>query len=185
MLKVLREGPSPHRTAVAMVGARGGDRVLVVGTGDAGLATELAQLTGLTGEVRVADDAPDARAKIDAAVRRSGALVELAAAPPASLPFDPGAFDVVVINRKLGSVPDAERARIAAEAIRVAKPGGRIVVIEAGPATGLLARFSKPREVLAPDAIQRALTNAGCKATRILAEAGGAVYIEALTGRRT
>jgi ubiquinone/menaquinone biosynthesis C-methylase UbiE len=169
--------------AVAMVGARGGDRVLVVGTGDAAFATELAQVTGLTGEVRVADDAPDAAARIDAAVRKSGSLVELDAAPATALPFDPGAFDIVVINRRFGDVPDAERVRIAAEAVRIAKPGGRIVVIETGPATGLLARFSKPRAVLAPDLIQRVLTDAGCRATRVLAEAGGAVYVEALMAR--
>lgn len=169
--------------AVAMVGARGGDRVLVVGTGDAAFATELAQVTGLTGEVRVADDAPDAAVKIEAAVRKSGSLVELDAAPAIALPFDPAAFDVVVINRKLADAPDPERVRIAAEAVRIAKPGGRIVVVEAGPATGLLARFSKPREVLAPGVIQRVLTDAGCRATRVLAEAGGAVYVEALTAR--
>ncbi len=169
--------------AVAMVGARGGDRVLVVGTGDAALATELAQVTGLTGEVRVADDAPDAAAKIEAAVRKSGSLVELDAAPAAHLPFDRGSFDVVVLNRQLGEAQVAERMRIASEAVRIAKPGGRIVVIEAGPATGLFARFSKPRDVLAPDVIQGVLTTAGCRATRVLAEAGGAVYVEALTAR--
>jgi ubiquinone/menaquinone biosynthesis C-methylase UbiE len=171
--------------AVAMVGARGGDRVLVVGAGDAAFATELSQVTGLTGEVRVADDAPDAPAKIDAAIRKSGSLVELDAAPPTALPFEPGAFDVVVINRKFGGVPDAERVRIAAEAVRVVKPGGRIVVIADGPATGLFARFSTPRDVLAPDLIQRVLTDAGCRATRVLAEAAGAVYVEALTARST
>jgi len=166
-----------------MVGARGGDRVLVVGAGDAGLATELALVTGLTGEVRVADDAPDAAAKVEAAVRKSGSLVELDAAPATALPFDRGAFDVVVINRRFGAEPDAERVRIAAEAVRVAKPGGRIVAIETGPATGVFARFSKPRDVLAPDAIQRVLADAGCRATRVLAEAGGSVYVEALTAR--
>lgn len=167
-----------------MVGARPGDRVLVVGVGNAGFAAELAQLTGLTGEVRVADRAPGAAAAIEAAVRKSGALVEFDEAPPTRLPFDAGAFDVVVINRRLGELPAADRAPVAVEAVRVAKPGGRIVVVEPGVPTGLFARFSKPREVLAADTIQQLLTTAGCRATRLLAEVGGATYVEALTSRR-
>jgi demethylmenaquinone methyltransferase/2-methoxy-6-polyprenyl-1,4-benzoquinol methylase len=166
-----------------MVGARPGDRVLVVGVGDAAFAAELALVTGLTGEVRVADHAPGAAAAIDAAVRKYGALVEFDEAPPSRLPFDAGAFDVVVINRQLGELPVADRGAVAVEAIRVAKPGGRIVVIEAGQPTGMLARWSKPRDVLAPDVVRRVLTDAGCRATRVLAEAGGATYVEALTVR--
>src|SRR5215472_1963867 len=139
---MLREGPSPHRTSVAMVGARPGDRVLVVGAGNAGFPAELAQVTGLTGEVRVADDAPGAAAAIEAAVRRTGALVELDQAPATRLPFDAGSFDVVVINRRFGPQNDADRAASASEAVRIARPGGRIVVIEDAAATGLFARFS-------------------------------------------
>ena len=184
MLKVLlRDGPSPHRTAVAMVGARGGDRVLVVGVEDAGFETQLAQVTGLTGEVRASDSAPGAAARVEAAVQRSGSLVEFDPAPATKLPFDRGTFDVVVINRQLGKSAEADRAQIAAEAVRVVKPGGRVVVIEAGPSTGLFARWSKPREALSAGQIQQLLSGAGCRATRLLAESSGVTYVEALTSR--
>jgi ubiquinone/menaquinone biosynthesis C-methylase UbiE len=182
MLK-MRSGMSPHHTAVAMVGARGGDRVLVVGAHDAGFAAELGQATGLTGEVRVADDAAGAAARVDAAVRKSGALVEFDEAPATRLPYDAHSFDVVVLNRRLANQGDQDRALTIGEAIRVAKPGGRIVAIEESQATGLLARFSKPAIVLATDVVQQLLASGGCRATRLLAEVGGATFVEALTAR--
>jgi hypothetical protein len=51
MLK-LRAGPSPYHTAVAMVGARAGDRVLMIGADDADLAAHVALVTGLSGDVQ-------------------------------------------------------------------------------------------------------------------------------------
>ena len=182
MLK-LRAGPSPYQTAVAMVGARPGDRILMIGADDADLAAHVAQVTGLSGDVRLADHTPGAAARVETAVRRVGALVEFTEAPPTKLPFDTGTFDAVVFNRRLSMIPLTDRAAAATEAIRVARTGGRIVVIEAGPAEGFFARFSKPREVMPAADIQKILTAAGCRATRLLAEAGGAVYVEGLAPR--
>lgn len=184
MLK-LRAGPSPYQTAVAMVGGRAGDRVLMIGADDADLAAHVAQVTGLSGDVRLADHLPGAAARVEAAVRRVGALVEFAEAPPTKLPFDPGTFDAVVFNQRLSVIPAPDRLAAATEAIRVARPGGRIVVIEAGPAEGFFARFSKPRTIMAVADIQAVLIAAGCRATRLLAEAGGAVYVEGLVPRES
>jgi ubiquinone/menaquinone biosynthesis C-methylase UbiE len=184
MLK-MRPGSSPYQTAVAMVGARAGDRILMIGADDADLAAHVAHVTGLSGDVRLADDKPGAAARVEAAVRRAGALVEFAEAPPTKLPFDTGTFDAVVFNRRLSAIADADRLAATTEAFRLARPGGRIVVIEAGPAEGWIARFSKPRAVMPASEIQKLLTAAGCKATRLLAQAGGAVYVEGLTGRAT
>jgi ubiquinone/menaquinone biosynthesis C-methylase UbiE len=182
MLK-LRAGPSPYQTAVAMVGARAGDRVLMIGADDADLAAHVALVTGLSGDVQLADHTPGAAARVEAAVRRVGALVEFTEAPPSKLPFDPATFDAVVINQRLSVIPESDRLAAATEAIRVARPGGRIVVIEAGPQEGFFARFSKPRTVMPAADVQAILTAAGCRATRVLAEAGGAVYVEGLVPR--
>ena len=104
-------GLSPYQTAVAMVGARAGDRVLVIGSDDADLAAHVALVTGLSGDVRLADQTPGAAARVETAVRRVGALVEFAEAPPAKLPFDAGTFDascsIVVSARSLS--PNASR----------------------------------------------------------------------------
>lgn len=181
----LRAGPSPYHTAVAMVGARAGDRILMIGADDADLAAHVALVAGLSGDVQLADHAPGAAARVEAAVRRVGALVEFTEAPPNKLPFDRGTFDAVVFNRRISALQESERLAAATEAIRVARPGGRIVIIEAGPAEGFFARFSKPRTVLAAAEIQKMLTAAGCKATRLLAEAGGTVYVEGLVPRAT
>lgn len=168
-----------------MVGGRAGDRVLMIGADDADLAAHVAQVTGLSGDVRLADHLPGAAARVEAAVRRVGALVEFAEAPPTKLPFDPGTFDAVVFNQRLSVIPAPDRLAAATEAIRVARPGGRIVVIEAGPAEGFFARFSKPRTIMAVADIQAVLIAAGCRATRLLAEAGGAVYVEGLVPRES
>lgn len=179
----LRAGPSPYQTAVAMVGARAGDRLLMIGADDADLAAHVALVTGLSGDVRLADHAPGAGARVEAAVRRVGALVEFAEAPPSKLPFEAGAFDAVVFNRKLATMTPAERATAIAEAIRVTRPGGRIVIIEPGAQEGFFARFSKPRTILPAGELQSLLTSAGCRATRLLAESGGAIYVEGLAPR--
>src|SRR5687767_4696563 len=52
-----RKGASPHQTAIAMIGAKSGSRVLVVGAGDAAVAGEVALVAGLNGHVLVVDRA--------------------------------------------------------------------------------------------------------------------------------
>ncbi|MFI5178100.1 MAG: methyltransferase domain-containing protein [Vicinamibacterales bacterium] len=182
MLK-LRQGPSPYQTGVAMVGARPGDRVLVIGSTDPGLPAALSLVTGLTGEVRAVDRAPGAAQRIASAAAKAGALVEFDDAPPTRLPFDAGAFDVAVINRRLSSLAEAERTPCAAEALRILRPGGRLVAIDAVPRTGLFGLLTQARATLTADLLRDILTRAGCRATRVLGEADGIIYMEAAAAR--
>jgi ubiquinone/menaquinone biosynthesis C-methylase UbiE len=166
-----------------MVGARPGDRVLVIGAADPGLAAALALVTGLTGEVRAVDRAPGAAQRVAGAAAKAGALVEFDDAPPTMLPFEAGAFDVAVINRRLSSLVERDRILCAGEALRILRPGGRLVAIDAVPRSGLFGLLSQSRTTLTPDLLREILTQAGCRATRVLGEADGIIYMEAAARR--
>jgi ubiquinone/menaquinone biosynthesis C-methylase UbiE len=177
----LRRGPSPHDTALAMVGVRAGDRVLVLGSADADLAAHIALVTGLNGSTTVADAAAGAAARVDAAAARAGALVEFANAAAGAVPFEPGTFDVAVIDRLLAPLSDADRAACATEALRVVRPGGRVIVIEPGTPTGWFRAGARP--ALSADQVGALLDKAGARRSRLLADANGRLFVEGLKGR--
>ncbi len=63
--------------------------------------------------------------------RQEGARgVALAAADARALPFSPGAFHKILICGALHEMPAADRARVLAEAGRVLRPGGQLMIIE-------------------------------------------------------
>ena len=181
MLKWFRQGLSPFQTALAMVGAKSGDQVVVVGAGDAELAAQLALVTGLNGQTTVIDR-EGARPRVEAAAGHAGALVEFTAAPPSALLVPPGTVDVLVLTVGLGSLVPDERPRALAEAMRVLRPGGRTVVIE-----GLAARPSSAPETagIEGEAVLALLTAAGGRAVRTLATVSGRTYYEARKPRDT
>ena len=178
MLKWFRKGPSPYQTALAMVGVRSGDHVIVVGAADPDLPAELALVTGLNGQTLVVDRVAGRRESVEAAARRAGALLDFAEADPASLPASAESIDILVIAVGLASLTTDERAASVNEAMRVLRPGGRVIVIEGGKASTRSGRHDE-RPDLTADAILALLTIAGAKATRTLATVGGVTYHEA------
>ena len=107
-------------------------------------------------------------------------------APLASLPFERDAFDLVVVHGVHGLVSSLDAdARLAAlrEAHRVLRGGGRVMTIEAGPATGIASVFRPQRTNEAYDAaggVVGALEAAGFKPVRLLAEREGFKFAEGL-----
>jgi ubiquinone/menaquinone biosynthesis C-methylase UbiE len=176
MLKWFRKGPSPYQAAMAMVGVKPGQQVVVVGAADADLAAQLAVVTGLNGQTLVVDQA-DARTRVEAAARRAGALVEFGTATPASLPVASESVDIVVLAMGMASLSEGDRSRAVDEAMRVLRPGGRTIVVEGGKArTG-------PSVSPSGDAIMGLLTGVGAKAVRMLATVDGITYYEARKAR--
>lgn len=165
-----------------MVGARAADSIAVLGAPgatEAALAAEIGLETGLNGRTVVIDVGPDARARVEAAAAKAGALVEFEWAPVTMLPLDAGTFDVAVVNRQLAALDGRNRIACCEEALRIIKPTGRVVVIEGVRRHGLFGLLPTTRPGLPPDEVKEALARAGAKAVRLLADVDGVVFFEA------
>jgi SAM-dependent methyltransferase len=171
---------------VTMSAVRIGERVLQVGVDDADVAGAIAAKVGLSGNaaIAVADEREAARAH--GAASKAGVLVDVKVAPLASLPFETGAFDLVVVHGTHGLVssldPDARHA-VMREWRRVLRRGGRVMTIEAGPAAGIASFFKphRPNESYqASGGIVGALEIAGFKPVRLLGEREGYRFAEGI-----
>lgn len=125
------------RFALEMSGVRPGSRVLDVASGSGDLARAFARRAGPTGQVWMTD--------INAAMLAVGRdrMVDAGFFPPLArcdaekLPFRDDTFDCVSVAFGLRNMTHQERAL--AEMARVARPGGRVLVLE----------FSRPWKPLA------------------------------------
>jgi ubiquinone/menaquinone biosynthesis C-methylase UbiE len=183
-MRWFRSGPSPFQTALAMVGAKPGQLVFVVGAGSGQLAAEIALVTGLNGRTVVVSREPGAERIVEAAAARAGALVEFDASDLGALAVADDSADIVVLQRQLGATT-IDRATLAREAVRVLRPGGRVIVIE-GVEPGARQGFGKrpPAPAIDAPAVQQLLADTGLRATRVLAETEGTVYVEGVKPRR-
>ena len=183
----LRKARDTERLPIRMSGLRMGERLLQIGVDDPTLLGEMAVKIGLSGSASVAvpDQASAARARSGAA--GAGGLVDLHVTSLETLPFETNAFDVVVVhgvNGLLRSLNEQSRTEpVLREARRVLRHGGRIIVIEAGPKSGL-AGIIKPYR---PDPSYEAaggslaaLHAAGFKTARVLWEREGYRFTEGL-----
>jgi ubiquinone/menaquinone biosynthesis C-methylase UbiE len=177
----LKKAAAAEPLAVSMSGVTLGDRLLVLGCGDAALIAQLALKTGLTGRACALDEDEGRTERAANAVEREGALIESITAPWAQLPLESTSFDVVVIRDVLASLDMHHRAPIVAEVIRVLRPGGRCIVIEGGPRGGLgalLQRRNPNVEYVSSGGAERALSTVGFRAVRMLADRGGLKFVE-------
>ena len=116
------------RFTLAMSGGRAGSKVLDVASGSGDLAAAFARRVGPSGQVWMTD--------INAAMLEVGRdkLVDAGVFPPLALcdaeklPFPDAAFDCVSVAFGLRNMTHKDRAL--AEMARVARPGGRVLVLE-------------------------------------------------------
>ena len=179
MLKWLRKAGSPHQTAIAMVGAKAGDRVLVVGGRAPDFAAELAAVTGLNGQTTVVDADPATEQVVGAAAGRAGTLVEYARGTATSLPATDESQDVAVFMTPLAPLDDAARGAAITEVVRVLRSGGRAVIIDGTRRAGLFSGGSAEARRLESDAVLALLRHSGARASRLLADTDGVAYYEA------
>ena len=125
------------RFAIEMSGVREGSRVLDVASGSGDLAAAFAKRVGATGQVWMTDiNAAMLAVGRDKLIDR-GVFTPLALCDAEKLPFASNAFDCVSVAFGLRNMTHKDRAL--AEMARVARPGGRVIVLE----------FSKPWKPLA------------------------------------
>jgi ubiquinone/menaquinone biosynthesis C-methylase UbiE len=184
MIPIRRAG-SAYSLVVSMTGAKMGERVVQIGCAHGGRLGAIAAPVGLSGRAVavVPDDAAAARAHKGAA--DSGVLVDVEVAPPTRLPLDNDAFDVAVIDDTgglLSTMAADDRVATVREAIRILRPGGRVIVIGALPRGGLGALFSRAPSEPSIDPAP-ALQSDGFKSVRTLAEREGLRFTEGIKPR--
>jgi len=175
-----------HDLAVSMVGVKLGDALLQLGCGDGGLLAALAAKTGLTGRAAAVDASAEGAAAGERGAAKGGVLVEITQAPYGQLPFDDGAFDVVVAHDLLAGLVPEERVACLREAFRVLRQGGRLVVVEPAARGGLGALVSQRRQdptYLGSGGAETALGAEGFVAVRRLAERDRLRFVEGVRPR--
>jgi len=151
---IFRKSPG-EPLAVTMTGVKLGDRFLSIGLRDTKLIAALA-------------------AGAAAAIEREGALVEVTHTPGFSLPFDAGSFDVALVRDLFSAMTPDEKVAVAAEALRVLRGGGRVIVVESTKRTRVNA-----------EALTEPLKAAGFAGVRVLAEAEATIFAEGIKAART
>lgn len=141
--------------AMELVELRAGDEVCLVGVGT---GADLVYLpTGVNAVGVDLSEAMLAQAKRKLPIM--GCEIELRVGDAQALPLEGEAFDAVILNLILSVVPDPTRCM--SEAIRVLRPGGRIVVFDKflpdGSRPGLMRRLSNVFSTLLGTDINRRL----------------------------
>jgi ubiquinone/menaquinone biosynthesis C-methylase UbiE len=143
---------------VALARVQSGDSVLDVGCGTGSLAIVAKQRVGPTGQVHGIDASPEMVSRASRKARKRGTDVTFQEAIAEALPFPDDQFDVVLSTVMLHHLPRPARAACMREMRRVAKPGGRVLLVDfAAPSRehrGLMSHFhrhghTKPEDLVA------------------------------------
>jgi SAM-dependent methyltransferase len=169
---------------VAMTGVRMGEKYLQVFCNDATLTRGLATKTGLSGIAALAapDDTQATRAR--KAADKAGVLIDIKVGPPSALDWPDDTFDMVVVDNTAGHFSSADggaRQATLTDARRVLRPGGRVELIERLPGGGLFGGAPAPSvDYIQGGGAEGALTAAGFKPVRTLADRDGYRFVEGL-----
>lgn len=180
-----RRKTNPYMLITGMAGVKMGDRLLQVGCSDGGALAAIAAKVGLSG--RALAMVPDiaTAVRVQKGAQRQGVLVDVEVAVPTTLPADAADFDLVVLDDAGGqfaSLDAQTQLTVTRGAVRVLKPGGRVLVISALPAEGLAAMLGRGPKGPAFDATP-VLESGGCRFVRLLGEREGLRFVEGTKAR--
>jgi ubiquinone/menaquinone biosynthesis C-methylase UbiE len=125
-----------RRTLVRLARLESGQSVLDVGCGTGSLAIAAKQRVGPSGAVYGIDASPEMIARARKKAGKAGMDVTFTNGVVEDLPFPDGRFDAVLSTLMLHHLPHAAREQCAREMRRVLKPGGRVLAVDFGGATG-------------------------------------------------
>lgn len=163
---------------VTMTGVRMGERFLQIGCDDRSLLSGLAAKVGLSGACAVAAFDEDTAERARKMGVGAGALVDVRVVTPSAFGVEAASVDLVVVDDTRGTfarMRAVDRAAALGEALRALRGGGRIEVVERVAMTGLLGgHVTRPEGY----AVEAALTAAGFKPVRMLAEKDALRFVE-------
>lgn len=175
-MPLFRRGPSPHQTALAMIGANAGDRVLFVGRPEADVVAAVARTTGLNGQTAVGTTSAR-RSAFEAAAAAEGVLVELVeVGSDTDVPPPDATNDAVVVHADLHEIGDAARQPLMAQLLATVRPGGRVIVIEGRRRAAV---FGKRVPTVPAEDVIELLTSSGAVGARLVGREADIAYFEA------
>ena len=182
-----RDKGAPYALAVAMIGLRLGERLLLAGDA-APLFAHLAGRVGLTGRAVVAAGSAEAVARVRAEASALGVLLEdVKQAGFPDVPVGEGEFDVAVLNAgpaMLAGLDAGRRLELARGLGRALRPNGRLVIVEGSPKRlfGLMGGGAVPGldRFRAEGGAAKLLETAGFHPVRVLADRDGQRFTEGI-----
>ena len=129
-LALIGREPSFRGQLLDLAGPRPGETVLDIGCGTGSLALMAKEAVGSTGLVCGVDASAEMISWARQKARRLGVEADFQRAAAQALPYPDAFFDVVLSTLMLHHLPKKARAQLAAEARRVVKPGGRVLVVD-------------------------------------------------------
>ncbi len=183
-----RRGGSPHMLVVSMTGVKLGDRVAFIGAPVPARTAAIAAKVGLSGRAAAAIADETAAARVNKAAADAGVLIEADVAGVTSLPYNDGDFDLAVLDDTaalLERLNERDRHALVREAVRILRPGGRMIVLGGGEPAGLNRILSKTAAspLVLSGAVNTLLSSGGFGIVRTLAEREGLVFVEGLKPR--
>ncbi|WP_230990160.1 class I SAM-dependent methyltransferase [Rhodococcus oxybenzonivorans] len=121
---------------VALSGAKPGDEVLDIGCGTGIFSRRAARVVRPGGRVVGIDPSPP---MIEYAARRALANCTFVIAGAEDLPQPDASFDLVTSSLAIHHIPPELRAKALAEAFRVLRPGGRLLIADFRPPRNRIA----------------------------------------------
>jgi hypothetical protein len=169
---------------VTMTGVRMGERVLQIGITDASLTGVLAAKPGLSGHAAIVVATDDMATRARRACEDAGVLVDIQVTPLDTFTHDPQPFDAVIIHAGdagVAALPIERRTEMLTRCWHALRTGGRVVVIESLPKSGLAGLLGRSVPTSPAHWMEDARA-AGFHLARLLGEGEGFRFVVGLKG---